>query len=242
MTVDSQPALSSLRRGPLVELVAAQLRAQLASGAWPVGSRLPAEAELGRQLQVGRSTLREAVRVLVHLGLLETRQGAGTFVRAAAPPSPWDARLRRAEILEVYEVRQALELRAAVLAAERRTPADLERLDRALADRNAARARARDSAYVEADLAFHQAVVAAAHNPILEELFTSFVAPLRDGLHKLVADEEMADLDSTDAHVELTSAIRAGDARAAERATSANLDGTAAALGRLLERSTAGGG
>src|SRR5919198_5010069 len=95
MTVDSRAALSSLRRGPLVELVAAQLREQVASGAWPVGSRLPTEAELGRQLQVGRSTLREAVRVLVHVGLLETRQGAGTFVRAAVPASPWDARLRR---------------------------------------------------------------------------------------------------------------------------------------------------
>ena len=241
MTVVSPTALSSLRRGPLVELVAAQLREQVASGAWPVGSRLPTEAELGRQLQVGRSTLREAVRVLVHVGLLETRQGAGTFVRAAVPASPWDARLRRAEILEVYEVRQALELRAAVLAAERRTSADLQRLDRALAARNAARARARDAAYVEADLAFHEAVVAAAHNPVLEELFASFVAPLREGLHKLVADEEMADVDSTDAHVELVSAIRAGDAGAAERATSANLDGTATALRRLLARSTTGG-
>src|SRR5919198_1012506 len=211
MTVDSRAALSSLRRGPLVELVAAQLREQVASGAWPVGSRLPTEAELGRQLQVGRSTLREAVRVLVHVGLLETRQGAGAFVRAA------------------------------VLAAERRTSADLQRLDRALAARNAARARARDAAYVEADLAFHEAVVAAAHNPVLEELFASFVAPLREGLHKLVADEEMADVDSTDAHVELVSAIRAGDAGAAERATSANLEGTAAALRRLLARSTTGG-
>ncbi|MDR0358069.1 MAG: GntR family transcriptional regulator, partial [bacterium] len=52
MTVDSRtPALSPLRRGPLVELVAVQLREQIASGAWPVGSRLPAEAELGRTLQ-----------------------------------------------------------------------------------------------------------------------------------------------------------------------------------------------
>src|SRR5919198_4696516 len=121
MTVDSRAALSSLRRGPLVELVAAQLREQVASGAWPVGSRLPTEAELGRQLQVGRSTLREAVRVLVHVGLLETRQGAGTFVRAAGPASPWDARLRRARSPVGFEVGQA-PARAGGAAAASRPP------------------------------------------------------------------------------------------------------------------------
>jgi DNA-binding transcriptional regulator YhcF (GntR family) len=151
MTADSPATLSSLRRGPLVELVSARLREQVARGAWPVGSRLPTEAELARQLQVGRSTIREAVRVLAHVGLLETRQRAGTFVRAPAPLGSWDARLGRTEILEGCEVRHALEPRAAVPPAARRTSADPERTTRSWTSCSGAswRRSARDAAAAE---------------------------------------------------------------------------------------------
>lgn len=232
--------LSSLRRAPLAESAAAQLRAQIADGAWQVGDRLPAEPELAAALGVGRSTVREAVRVLVHAGLLETRQGSGTFVRSRQAVSPWDARVRRAETLDVYEVRQALEARAATLAAARRTEEDLERLDATLARRQELRAKGRspevNPLFVEADLAFHQAVVAAAHNPLLAELYASITDALRDGLAALAADPEMASFDVSDAHADLAAAIRAGDPDAAARATSRNLDTTAATLRDLLGR------
>ena len=110
-------ALTSLRRSSLAELAVTQLRDQVLSGQWAVGARLPAETELAQQLEVGRSTVREAVRVLVHAGLLETRQGSGTYVRSLTPGSDFQARLRRAAVLEAYEVREALEVQAARLAA-----------------------------------------------------------------------------------------------------------------------------
>ncbi|MGB8256042.1 MAG: GntR family transcriptional regulator, partial [Pseudonocardiaceae bacterium] len=123
--------LSSLRRGSLAELATRQLHDQVTSGTWPVGSRIPAETELAVQLGVGRSTVREAVRALVHVGLLESRQGAGTFVRALSTAG-WEPLVRRAAVLEVYEVRGGLEFQAARLAATRRTEADIERIDAAL--------------------------------------------------------------------------------------------------------------
>ena len=137
--------LSSLRRGSLVELATQQLRDEVMRGTWPVGSRIPAETELAGLLGVGRSTVREAVRALVHVGLLESRQGAGTFVqtRAAAEPD-WGTLLRRAAVLEVYEVRHGLERQAASLAAQRRTTADIERIEAALAQRQRARRHARN--------------------------------------------------------------------------------------------------
>lgn len=231
--------LSSLRREPLAESAAAQLRGQIADGAWQVGDRLPAEPELAAALGVGRSTVREAVRVLVHAGLLETRQGSGTYVRSRTGTSPWDARVRRAEVLEVYEVRQALEAHAGALAAIRRTPDDLERLDATLARRQELRAKGRspeiNPLFVEADLAFHQAVVAAAHNPLLAELYGAFTEALRDGLALLAADPEMAAVDVSDAHADLAAAIRAGDPEAAARATGRNLDTTADALRGLID-------
>ena len=228
--------LTSLRRSPLVELAVSQLRDQVLSGQWPVGGRLPAETELAQRLEVGRSTVREAVRALVHAGLLETRQGSGTYVRSLTPGGDWEPRLRRAAVLEVYEVRKALEVQAARLAAERRTDADLASIRESLAERQRARARARDGAFVEADLAFHRCVVAAAHNALLAEMFDSFSAALREALAVIVSDSGLDDAGADPAHARLAAAIEAGDPAAAERATRDHLDPTAAALQALIHR------
>jgi GntR family transcriptional repressor for pyruvate dehydrogenase complex len=228
--------LTSLRRSPLVDLAVSQLREQVLSGQWPVGGRLPAETELAQRLEVGRSTVREAVRALVHAGLLETRQGSGTYVRSVTPGGDWEPRLRRAAVLEVYEVRKALEVQAARLAAERRTDADIASIRESLAERQRTRARARDSAFIEADLAFHRCVVAAAHNALLAEMFDSFSAALRGALAAIVSDSGLDDVGADPAHVRLAAAIEAGDPAAAERATRDHLDPTAAALQALIHR------
>lgn len=227
--------LTSLRRSPLVDLAVAQLREQVLSGQWAVGGRLPAETELAQRLEVGRSTVREAVRALVHAGLLETRQGSGTYVRSVTPEAGWEPRLRRAAVLDAYEVRQALEVQAARLAASRRTDADLAALHSCLAERERARAHGKDARFIELDLAFHRAVVAAAHNPLLAEMFDSFVAVLREALLTVVTDSGLGDVGADAAHARLAEAIEAGDAAAAERATHDHLDPTAAAVRSLID-------
>jgi GntR family transcriptional repressor for pyruvate dehydrogenase complex len=226
--------LTSLRRSPLVELAVSQLREQVLSGQWPVGGRLPAETELAQRLEVGRSTVREAVRALVHAGLLETRQGSGTYVRSVTPGADWEPRLRRAAVLEAYEVREALEVQAARLAASRRTETDIEALHASLAERE--RARGADARFVEADLAFHRSVVAAAHNPLLAEMFDSFAAVLREALIAIRADQTVQSAGSDAAHARLAAAIEAGDAAAAAQATHDHLDPTAANLRSLIDR------
>src|SRR5215468_7597999 len=75
--------LRSTERTALVPQVIEQLQAQITSGEWAVGSRIPPEPDLAAALGVGRNTLREAVLALVHAGLLERRQGSGTFVVGA---------------------------------------------------------------------------------------------------------------------------------------------------------------
>ena len=225
--------LTSLRRSPLVDLAVSQLREQVLSGQWPVGGRLPAETELAQRLEVGRSTVREAVRALVHAGLLETRQGSGTYVRSVTPGAEWEPRLRRAAVLEAYVVREALEVQAARLAATRRTAADVEALQACLAERD--RARGSDAAFVEADLAFHRAVVAAAHNPLLAEMFDSFAAVLREALIAIRSDQAVQSPDADAAHARLAAAIEAGDAAAAAQATHDHIDPTAANLRSLIQ-------
>ncbi|WP_046730703.1 FadR/GntR family transcriptional regulator [Streptomyces humi] len=207
-------ALGPVRPSPLVEQAAARLRAQITGGAWPVGTRLPGETTLAKELGVGRSTVREALRVLAGAGLVRPRQGAGVFVIAVEAAEDWPTRLRRAAVTDVYEVRTAVEVHAARLAAERRTPEDVTAIEAALAGRRAA-AQADDAAFVDADIAFHAAVVAAAHNPVLTDLFTEFVPVLREGLVDLLALTGLRTADPLTgdaAHEALTRAVAAGDA------------------------------
>ncbi|GAB3498480.1 FadR/GntR family transcriptional regulator [Nocardiopsis coralliicola] len=164
--------LASTRRTGLVDQVIGQLRAQIDSGEWGVGDRIPTESELSEQLEVGRNTVREAVRALAHAGLLEIRQGAGTFVRASSElGGALRRRLERSRTRENLEVRRALEIEAARLAAVRRTDADLAALDRTLTLRGEAWRDGDVPAFVEADFTFHLAVVQATHNPLLIELY-----------------------------------------------------------------------
>src|SRR3954447_2623482 len=159
--------LRSTDRSSLVPQVIEQLRAQITSGEWAVGSRIPPEPDLAAALGVGRNTLREAVLALVHAGLLERRQGSGTYVVGERELAGAVARrLAEAHLVEVIEVRRAFEGEAARSAATRRTPEDLLALDSALAAREAAWTSGNADAFVAADVVLHQTVVAAAHNRI----------------------------------------------------------------------------
>lgn len=167
------------------------MRARIASGDWAVGERIPIEPELMELLGVGRNTLREAIKCLTSTGILEIRRGAGTFVRARTDIGGLLTRqVAVSEMLHVYEVRRALELEAVRLACVRRTDDDVRRLRDALDLRNGAGRTGDGAAFADADLAFHVAVVAAAHNPVLDELFAGISEPLRatydftEGVHE----------------------------------------------------------
>ncbi|MEU9317968.1 FCD domain-containing protein [Streptomyces sp. NPDC048295] len=225
-------SLGPLRPSPLVEQAADHLREQITEGRWPVGTRIPGETTLARTLGVGRSTVREAVRTLATLGLLQSRQGAGVFVIADRVTEDWPARLSRAAVTDVYEVRMLIEVQAARLAARRRTDEDLAALDAALSARRAAGAGG-DAEFVDADIVLHRTVVAAAHNPVLTDLFGEFAPVLRQGLVDLV---ELLGLRREDpghgdaAHDALVRAVVAGDAESAGRVAQAELEATLARL------------
>jgi DNA-binding FadR family transcriptional regulator len=217
--------LGPVRPSPLVEQAAEQIRTQIAQGVWAVGARLPGETTLAEQLGVGRSTVREALRALAGAGMVRPRQGAGVFVTATRPAEDWPARLRRAAVADVYEVRTLLEIQAARLAAERRTDADVTALHAALDTRRGA-ADGPGGAFVDADIALHAAVVAAAHNPVLDDLFAEFAPALREALIDLLAlvDVRRAEHDHGDAaHAELVRAVVEGDPEGAERAARGEL-------------------
>lgn len=125
-----------LSKKSLAEELAGRLQGQFMSGKFEVGEKLPPEPELMQIFGVGRSTVREAVRILSNMGFLKVRQGAGTFVERLTPPDePMERRLGRADLHDLDEVRKILEVAIAEKAAERRTAHDAAVLEKHLAER-----------------------------------------------------------------------------------------------------------
>ncbi|MFJ6700253.1 FadR/GntR family transcriptional regulator [Streptomyces sp. NPDC091272] len=224
--------LRNTARTNLVDLVIAQMESLIADGEWQVGEKIPAEPLLVEQLAVGRNTVREAVRALVHTGMLEPRQGDGTYVRARSDfGAALQRRLRRAGVLEAYEVRASLERDAARYAAERRTESDLATLRAALAERELAWAGGDATAFVDADLAFHLAVAEATHNSVLAELYGHFSDALRSTVQSVIgAPVPDSVRHQGAAHQAIVDAIEARDPAAAEAAVLSHLAEGMAAL------------
>ncbi|CAM5645449.1 GntR family transcriptional regulator [Streptomyces spiroverticillatus] len=206
--------LTSPRRSALSDQVITALRNQITSGEWPVGSRIPTEPELVEQLGVARNTVREAVRALAHNGLLDIRQGSGTYVVATSElAGVMHRRFADADPLHIAELRSTLESSAGRLAAQRRTDKDVRQLDALLARREEAWASGDAEQFVLADASLHLAVVAASHNDVLIGLYADLGDLLRDWL-RLDIGHELRPEDHMD-HARLIEAIRAGDAEVA---------------------------
>src|SRR5688572_28550338 len=117
---------SLIPRRSLADEVAAQLQQQITLGKYKTGEQLPIEPELMRTFGVGRSTIREAIRVLVNTGLLRVQQGMGTFVDGTEGiKESLPQRLKRADFNDLEEVRQFIEIKIAEKAAANRTEKDL---------------------------------------------------------------------------------------------------------------------
>lgn len=206
--------LRRVGRGSSVERVIDQLGAALADGTWQVGERLPTEQELTEELGVSRTVVREAVRALVQLGRVETRQGAGTYVLSPADPVPLLRSVQTAEVRKVFEVQLGFDVQAARLAAVRRTESDLRRLRTLLTARDAA---TEPGKFARADAAFHLGVVEAAGNEVLLECYRFFVGRLRSALLEIRSQDGYCESGAAP-HGALLSALGDRDPSAAARA------------------------
>jgi GntR family transcriptional repressor for pyruvate dehydrogenase complex len=188
-------AFEAIRKNSAPEMVAAQILKKIAIGEIASGTRLPSQRELAERFKLGRSSIREAINALAVMGYLDVQQGRGTFVAAkpaSGEPSVTQLRaaLRAGSLLDVLEVREALECRAAALAAERGDSGQLRRLKRAL------QAMESDFAgdyrrFLDADVQFHQALAQATANPIFSEMLRLLLEKLV-GLHQALRTGELS--------------------------------------------------
>lgn len=204
--------MRNVARTSLVDAAIQQLRDQITGGAWPVGTKLPSETRLAQTLGMSRLSVREALRVLVHAGLLSTRQGDGTYVTATDESQvAFRRRLDTAAALDILDVRRGLDLVAARLAAAKRDDDDLAGMRATLALRDTAGLAGDLDGFADADVAFHLKVAEAAHNPLLSDLYRSMSDALRDSVRSM----EQAALEPDSSHHDLLGAIADRDAAGA---------------------------
>jgi GntR family transcriptional repressor for pyruvate dehydrogenase complex len=174
-----------IERRKVYELIAEHLQGQIVDRRLKPGHALPTERELSESYRVGRSSVREALRMLESKGLIKDSGGGAFTVAEYGNPLSLSLQLLltldEANLLELYEVRKILEVESAGLAAARQTGEDLTRMSAAI-DGMVAGLSAQDD-YIAADLQFHLAVAAATRNRIALYMMHA----IRDPLHRALA-------------------------------------------------------
>ena len=220
-----------LNRSNLAETAAEAIRSEILGKRWQLGEKLPNEASLSSTLSISRGTVREAVRILVAQGYLETRQGSGTYVRSTVDPALPLTMARRASLRDRFEARCALDVEAARLAALRQTPAIIADLRALLAERGNFDGGDR-AAFIERDLAFHKAIIAASGNRAMIEIYDFFSLSIAETIEATLG-KELPEPDLK-AHADIIDAIETADPSRADAAVRRFMAPMLSALDRML--------
>jgi GntR family transcriptional repressor for pyruvate dehydrogenase complex len=207
------------------EVVVAHVRQLIDRGALRPGDRLPAERELAQQVGVSRPSVRAGLRALSAMGVVQSRHGAGTFIRSGPPaldsePLSFLAALHGFTREQLFEARRVLEVGVAGLAAERRTGEHLAAIAEEMTGLFASLEEPLD--FLRHDIHFHRAIAAAAGNPILASL-VEMVSALFYAQRRKTADRARDRRESADMHRAIYNALRARDAERARQAMSTQL-------------------
>lgn len=207
--------LEKTERLSLVEQVVTQIEQLIESGHWQIGDRLPAEMQLMKEFDVSRNTLREAIRALVHAGLLETKQGSGTVVKSSSAFGvALHRQVEKSSIMETLEVRLALEREAAQLAAMRRNDQDLKGMAKSIELCKLASEKGDVQEFLKADINFHETMVKASHNRMLQGLYEHITEPLQSSIEEVMMADDYFNYNE-EIHYELLEAIRDQNVQAA---------------------------
>lgn len=212
-----------IRRESLSKQVSHELEKMIESGEYPVGSKIPPEPDLMQMFQVSRNTIREAIQGLTLAGLLETKQGNGTFVRSS---NRFEANMKqkyeKVSIEDISEARKCIEITIAHLAALRCQESDIETITECFIKRKNLKVSDREN--TKADIEFHMAIAKACHNIILIDLYQSISSYLESHIaeRKLVSLLTTEEIDNL--HEQLYNAIIQKNADAASIAAKNILD------------------
>jgi DNA-binding FadR family transcriptional regulator len=211
---------SPIPRKSLADELAAALQEKILKGGYKVNQKLPVEAELMHTYGVGRSTVREAVKILVNSGFLRVQQGVGTFVEENSGfNEPLSQRMKRADPKSITEVRQILEMKVAEKAATNRTGNDISKLEHFLSKRNKAADKNLVEEAIEAHVSFLLVLADASKNDVLAGLYKQFLLQLKNELLETLEDTSFFK-DKREHYQNLLDGVLRQDARKAWSASS----------------------
>ncbi len=200
----------------LSDKVSARIRKDIQDGKYKAGDKIPAEPELMKIYEVGRSSIREAIKSLTMSGILKVQQGSGTFVNEISPVENMAERLRVADFDEINAVRKLLELEIVKLAVEHHTKAQLREMEQQLTLRKQAIINEDRQACANADIAFHVAIANASQNKVLAALYENFTHTIRTFFSKREAQGIGHFAISHHLHEDLLLAVKAKDQKQAQ--------------------------
>jgi GntR family transcriptional repressor for pyruvate dehydrogenase complex len=239
-------AIASLELAPITRTTVAdeivkRLVDLILEGRLKPGDKLPSERELMDRLAVGRSSLREAIKTLRAVGVVDVATGEGMFVgrgdtSVLTQPLSWGLLLSERSAQEVIEARTVVEGKLAALAAERATDDELAAIAGWL---DALRANVHDAEhYSRCDLEFHVAIARAAHNRVLAQVLESLRQILRVWIVEVLVDMDRAE--SVANHVAIYAPIRARDPEGARRVMEEEMMRAGARLLAVMARAQTG--
>jgi GntR family transcriptional regulator, transcriptional repressor for pyruvate dehydrogenase complex len=224
--------ITPVTRTTLTADICRKLVSHLMRGDWREGDRIPPERELGQRLGVGRASLREALKALEIMGMIETRLGEGTFVCGRSDffsrPLLWAITgSAKSDAHELVEARELIEGETARLAAQRATPEDLRLIRKHLDEMEASISD--PTTFLDADVNFHVAVANSAHNSILSNALLLIRNLMRQWIGQALPKEGVA-LTALNHHNKIFAAISKRNATAARNSMQAHLEAMATVL------------
>ncbi|WP_195597717.1 FadR/GntR family transcriptional regulator [Bacteroides cellulosilyticus] len=212
----NKTSIMIIQRKSLADMIAETLKQQITEGTYRAGDKLPTEPELMKTFGVGRSSVREAVKLLVNMGVVRVQQGSGTFVAVPSNNDDVNIKMSTADRTELDEVRKILDIAIVEKAVARRTEKDIERMRASLEKRKVNAEKGLLEECIEADLNFHIAIADAAHNRILADIYRSAATHLLSEFNRIY-DGTDCFINSQTSHEKLLKHIIAGDLKNARK-------------------------
>jgi len=211
------------------ENIVQQIRTLIEEGKLKRKDHLPSERDLSETFRVSRTTVREAIRTLESMKLLQSRQGDGTYVLASSEESlihPLAVALfnEKDDIRDIFYIRKIIEPHVAEMAAENATPQEIEEMERILKQQEESIGHGEN--IIETDSAFHKLMVRATTNRVMERLIAALIDLLKQSREKYLMEDEHDERakKSLEGHQRVLSAVKKGDGDAARKSMLSHLE------------------
>ncbi len=221
--------LKAVEKKKAYEDIVQQIRTLIEEGKLKRNDHLPSERELSETFRVSRTTVREAIRTLESMKLLQSRQGNGTYVVASSEEAliqPLAAALfnEKDDIRDIFYIRKIIEPHVAELAAENATQQEMEELERIL--RKQEECIGQRETIIETDSAFHNLMVKATKNRVMERLIIALIDLLKKSREQYLFEDENDEraIRSLEGHQQILSAVKKGDGNAARKSMLQHLE------------------